>query len=90
MGGGDSTVKNATDLANKLLATGKYYMITHTPDSIIISDEKGTTTTVHVDTEGPTYIQNEEQQVGGLWKTINNITEEEYIEKSKKAQEKKD
>ena len=90
MGGGDSTVKNATDLANKLLATGKYYMITHTPDSIIISDEKGTTTTVQVDTEGPTYVQNEEQQVSGLWKTINNITEEEYIEKSKKAQEKKD
>ncbi len=90
MGGGDSSVKNATDLANKLLATGKYYMITHTPDSIIISDEKGTTTTVQVDTEGPTYVQNEEQQVSGLWKTINNITEEEYIEKSKKAQEKKD
>jgi hypothetical protein len=91
MGGGDSSVKNATDLANKLLATGKYYMITHTADSIIISDEKGTTTTVQVEAEGPTYVQNEEQQVSGLWQSIkNNITEEEYIEKSKKAQEKKD
>ena len=89
LGGGDPTVKNATDLANKLLATGKYYMITHTPDSIILSDDKGITTTVPLESE-PTYIQNEEQKESGRWQEIKNITEEEYIEKSKQAREQKD
>jgi hypothetical protein len=89
LGGGDLTVKNATDLANKLLATGKYYMITHTPDSIILSDDKGITTTVPLESE-PTYIQNEEQKESGRWQEIKNITEEEYIEKSKQAREQKD
>jgi hypothetical protein len=91
MGGGDPTIKNATDLSNKLLATGKYYMITHTADSVILSDDKGITTTVSVET-APTYVQNEEQKEGEtLWQKIkNNITEEEYIEKSKQAKEKKD
>ena len=89
MGGGDPTIKNATDLANKLLATGKYYMITHTPDSIILSDDKGITTTVPLESE-PTYIQNEEQKESGRWQEIKNITEEEYIEKSKQAREQKD
>ena len=89
MGGGDPTIKNATDLAHKLLATGKYYMITHTPDSIILSDDKGITTTVPLESE-PTYIQNEEQKESGRWQEIKNITEEEYIEKSKQAREQKD
>lgn len=91
LGGRDKKVTCAQDLAKKLLETGEYYIITHTPDSVVITDNNGDSTEIEVPdlqrpgdylTE-PTYVQNEEQREGGLWKRIQHpISEQEYIAKS--------
>jgi hypothetical protein len=91
LGGRDLDVTCSQDLAKKLIETGDYYMITHTADSVVITDNNGNSTEIEVPdlqrpgdylTE-PTYVQNEEQREGGLWKRIQHpISEKEYIEKS--------
>ena len=91
LGGRDTGVTCSLDLAKKLIETGDYYMITHTPDSVVITDKNGDSTEIEIPdlqrpgdylTE-PTYVQNEEQREGGFWKRIQHpISEKEYIEKS--------
>jgi hypothetical protein len=64
-----------------------YYEVTHTDNGVILKDRDGAETHVALDmTEPtPTYVQNEEQQEGGLWQTIvHPITSEEYQQKAKK------
>lgn len=57
------------------------YVVKHTADSFIVEDQAGNATEHKLD--DPTYIQNEEQQTGGLWQKVNNkISEEEYQKKS--------
>jgi hypothetical protein len=61
--------------------------VTHTDNGVILKDRDGAETHVALDmTEPtPTYVQNEEQQEGGLWQTIvHPITSEEYQQKAKK------
>lgn len=85
---GDESVKNAVELAQKLESTGEF-VITHTPDGVILTDSQGNSSE-HVLEERPgdyinepTYIQNEEQRQSGVWQKIqHSITEEEYIQKS--------
>lgn len=89
IGGKDPEVKDSKTLVEKLLKTGDYYTITHTKDGVILTDGSGKSSTHNLDerpgdyvTE-PTYVQNEEQQKGGLWQRIQHpISEEEYIKKS--------
>ena len=72
-----------------MLKTGEYYTITHTPTGVVLTDEKGRSSEHTLD-ERPgdyvndtTYVQNEEQRIGGLWSKIQHtISEEEYIKKS--------
>jgi hypothetical protein len=64
-----------------------YYEVTHTDNGVILKDRDGAETHVALDMAEPTptYVQNEEQQEGGLWQTIvHPITSEEYQQKAKK------
>jgi len=65
-----------------------YYEVTHTDNGVILKDRDGGETHVTLEmpeSENPTYVQNEEQQEGGLWQSIvHPITPEEYQQKAKK------
>ena len=66
------------------------YVIEHTKDSVIVKDEAGVSTEYAMD-DGPTYIQNEEQQAANTWSKITNtISEDEYIKKSQEKTKKAD
>jgi len=66
-----------------------YYEVTHTDNGVILKDKDGGETHVALEMpeqeSTPTYVQNEEQKEGGLWKSIAHpITEQEYQEKIQK------
>jgi hypothetical protein len=63
--------------------------VTHTDNGVILKDKDGGETHVALEMpeqeSTPTYVQNEEQKEGGLWKSIAHpITEQEYQEKIQK------
>jgi hypothetical protein len=59
------------------------YKVSHTKDSVILTDENGQTTEHKF--EEPTYVQNEEQKESNLWQNIvQSITPEEYQQKARK------
>lgn len=68
---------------NAVPAELQKYVVKHTKDSVILTDDNGQVTEHKM--EEPTYVQNEEQQEGGLWQNIvHPITSEEYQQKAKK------
>jgi hypothetical protein len=69
-----------------------YYEVMHTDNGVILKDKDGGETHIPLEIkEEPTYIQNEEQQEGGIWQKIQHpITEEEYIKKAQEELKKKD